>query len=59
MADGESPAAVDEADPFLPGASGEAHRVLKERRVTLFTWGAVQTPEKAKTCLGLMGTSIA
>ena len=38
----------DEADPFLPVASGEAHRVLKERRVTLLTWGAVHDPGESE-----------
>ena len=38
----------DEADPFLPVASGEAHRVLKERRVTLLTWGTVQDPGESE-----------
>src|ERR1700722_899391 len=38
----------DEADPFLPVASGEAHRVLKERRVRFLTWGAVQDPGESE-----------
>src|SRR5580700_5473559 len=38
----------DEADPFLPVAGGEVYRVLKERRVTLFTWGAVQYPGESE-----------
>src|ERR1700722_13732254 len=38
----------DEADPFLPVDSGEAHRVLKERRVTLLTWGALQDPGESE-----------
>src|SRR4029077_11673255 len=38
----------DEADPFLPVANGKAHRVLKERRVTLLAWGAVQDPGESE-----------
>jgi hypothetical protein len=38
----------DEADLFLPVASGQAHRVLEERRVTLLTSGAVQDPGEGK-----------
>ena len=38
----------EEADPFFSSASGEAHRVLKERRVTLLTWGAVQDPGESE-----------
>jgi hypothetical protein len=46
----------DEADPFLPVAGGQAHRVLNKRRVTLLTRGRFRTPENANTCLGLTGT---
>src|ERR1700689_4320647 len=38
----------DKADPFLPVASGEVHRVLKERRVTLLTWRAVEHPGESE-----------
>jgi hypothetical protein len=49
----------DGADPLPPIASGEADCVPKEGRVTLLTWGAFRTPEKANTCLSLAGTGTA
>jgi hypothetical protein len=45
----------DEADPFLPVASGEAHRVLKECWVTLLAWEAVQDAGEGEHLSGPAG----